>query len=124
MLSRGKIYKFSRLAFQSCLFINCRPGYHRSTLSNHSSFVKMYQRALLPALMAAARAQQVGTQKAETHPSLTWNKCTASGSCTQQAGSVVIDANWRWVHSTKDTTNCYTGNTVWMLYARIICRLN
>jgi cellulose 1,4-beta-cellobiosidase len=23
----------------------------------------------------------------------------------------VLDSNWRWLHSTKDTTNCYTGNT-------------
>jgi hypothetical protein len=73
----------------------------------------MHQRALLfSALAVAANAQQVGTQKPETHPSLTWQKCTAAGSCTQQSGSVVIDANWRWLHSTKDTTNCYTGNTV------------
>ncbi|GAQ03432.1 probable 1,4-beta-D-glucan cellobiohydrolase A [Aspergillus lentulus] len=72
----------------------------------------MHQRALLfSALAVAANAQQVGTQKPETHPPLTWQKCTAAGSCTQQSGSVVIDANWRWLHSTKDTTNCYTGNT-------------
>lgn len=77
------------------------------------SFIKMHQRALLfSALAVAANAQQVGTQKAENHPALTWQKCTAAGSCTQQSGSVVIDANWRWLHSTKDTTNCYTGNTV------------
>ncbi|KAF7156891.1 hypothetical protein CNMCM5623_000736 [Aspergillus felis] len=72
----------------------------------------MHRRALLfSALAVAANAQQVGTQKQETHPALTWQKCTAAGSCTQQSGSVVIDANWRWLHSTKDTTNCYTGNT-------------
>lgn len=72
----------------------------------------MHQRALLfSALAVAANAQQVGTQTPETHPPLTWQKCTAAGSCSQQSGSVVIDANWRWLHSTKDTTNCYTGNT-------------
>jgi len=74
----------------------------------------MAQRALLfSALMAAASAQQVGTYTTETHPSLTWEECTSSGSCTEQSGSVVIDSNWRWVHSTDDYTNCYTGNTVY-----------
>ncbi|PYH42648.1 glycoside hydrolase family 7 protein [Aspergillus saccharolyticus JOP 1030-1] len=72
----------------------------------------MYRRALLfSALWSAARAQQVGTQTAETHPALTWQKCTAAGSCTNQSASVVIDSNWRWVHSVDGTTNCYTGNT-------------
>ena len=74
---------------------------------------KMYQRALLfSAVMAATRAQQAGTYTTETKPSLTWEKCTASGSCTEQSGSVVIDSNWRWVHETNGYTNCYTGNTV------------
>lgn len=63
------------------------------------------------ALLAVSRAQQAGTQKEENHPSLSWQKCTSDG-CTKQQGSVVIDANWRWVHSTEDTTNCYTGNSV------------
>lgn len=73
----------------------------------------MYQKALLfSALAAAARAQQAGTLTAETHPSLTWQKCTAAGSCTDQKGSVVIDSNWRWLHSVDGSTNCYTGNTV------------
>jgi len=62
-------------------------------------------------LLAVAYGQQVGTQVAETHPTLTWSQCSAGGSCTTQQGSVVIDANWRWVHGTNDTTNCYTGNT-------------
>lgn len=75
----------------------------------------MYSHALfLSALLAVSRAQQAGTQKEETHPSLTWQKCSGSG-CTEQKGSVVIDANWRWVHSTEDTTNCYTGNAVSIL---------
>ncbi|KAL6697090.1 Exoglucanase 1 [Trichoderma pleuroticola] len=71
----------------------------------------MYQKlAAISAFLAAARAQQVCTQQAETHPPLTWQKCTASG-CTPQSGSVVLDANWRWTHDTKSTTNCYDGNT-------------
>ncbi|KAJ5610748.1 hypothetical protein N7510_007467 [Penicillium lagena] len=72
----------------------------------------MYERAFLfSAIMAAARAQQAGTLTPETHPSLTWEKCASGGSCTEQSGSVVVDANWRWVHDINSSTNCYTGNT-------------
>ncbi|KAG8726337.1 Exoglucanase 1, partial [Ceratobasidium sp. 414] len=61
-------------------------------------------------LLAAVRAQQVGTQKAEVHPALPWQKCTKSGGCaTQSNGKIVLDANWRWVHTTSGYTNCYTG---------------
>ncbi|GAB1523732.1 Exoglucanase 1 [Rhizoctonia solani] len=61
-------------------------------------------------LLSAIRAQQVGTQKAEVHPTLTWQKCTKSGGCqTQSQGKIVLDANWRWVHNTGGYTNCYTG---------------
>ncbi|CAG7954421.1 unnamed protein product [Penicillium olsonii] len=66
---------------------------------------------LLAAFLGVTQAQQVGTNTAEVHPSLTWQKCTSGGSCTSQSGKVVIDSNWRWVHSTKSSTNCYTGNT-------------
>ncbi|KAJ5584798.1 uncharacterized protein N7459_004598 [Penicillium hispanicum] len=62
------------------------------------------------ALLGTTQAQQVGTQKAEVHPSLTWSKCSSSGSCTSQTGEVVVDANWRWVHNVGGSTNCYTGN--------------
>ncbi|KAI9734310.1 MAG: hypothetical protein M1834_002414 [Cirrosporium novae-zelandiae] len=62
-------------------------------------------------LLAKARAQQVGTYTTETHPTLNIQKCTTSGGCSTVSGSVVIDANWRWLHSTSGYTNCYTGNT-------------
>lgn len=61
-------------------------------------------------LLAAVKAQQVGTNTPEVHPPLTVSKCTASG-CTTSTQSIVVDANWRWLHSTTGTTNCYTGNT-------------
>jgi cellulose 1,4-beta-cellobiosidase len=73
----------------------------------------MYQRALLfSALWSAARAQQAGTLQEEVHPALTWQRCEASGTCTDVSGSVVLDSNWRWTHSVEGSTNCYTGNTV------------
>ncbi|RDB20782.1 Exoglucanase [Hypsizygus marmoreus] len=62
--------------------------------------------------LAVVCAQQVGTSTAETHPKLSWQKCTKSGGCvTQSTGNVVLDANWRWVHNVGGYTNCYTGNT-------------
>jgi len=73
----------------------------------------MFRKAALVAfsLVAVGYAQQAGTQPAETHPSLTWETCTTGGSCTSNAGSVTLDSNWRWVHTTTGYTNCYTGNT-------------
>ncbi|KAJ3563981.1 hypothetical protein NP233_g8593 [Leucocoprinus birnbaumii] len=60
--------------------------------------------------LAVAYGQQVGTQQAENHPSLSWQRCTG-GSCQTVSGSVVLDSNWRWLHTTEGYTNCYTGNT-------------
>ncbi|KAF3922915.1 Exoglucanase [Dactylellina cionopaga] len=62
-------------------------------------------------LWSLAAAQNVGTQKAETHPSMSFETCDGSGGCASQSGEVVIDANWRWVHNNDGYTNCYTGNT-------------
>jgi cellulose 1,4-beta-cellobiosidase len=73
---------------------------------------KIYKNALLlAAFLTTANAQQVGTNTAEVHPALTWQKCTSGGSCTSQSGKVVIDSNWRWLHNTAGYSNCYTGNT-------------
>ncbi|CAN8102001.1 unnamed protein product [Discula destructiva] len=67
--------------------------------------------AAISALVAAVKAQQACTLNAESKPSLTWSNCAAGGSCTSTTGSVVIDANWRWVHDVNSSSNCYTGNT-------------
>jgi len=55
-------------------------------------------------------AQKPGTLKTEAHPSLTVSTCTVSGGCTTENKSVTIDQNWRWLHETGETHNCYTGN--------------
>lgn len=73
----------------------------------------MSREALALALFGFATrtyAQQVGTNTAEVHPSLPYQKCTSSG-CTTVDTSIVLDANWRWVHNVGGYTNCYTGNT-------------
>ncbi|KAL5531100.1 CBH1_4 [Sanghuangporus baumii] len=62
-------------------------------------------------LLAVAHGQQAGTLTAETHPSLSVQQCTGSGSCTSQSRSIVLDSNWRWLHDVNGYTNCYTGNT-------------
>lgn len=54
--------------------------------------------ALLALALAGVQAQQVGTLTAETHPPLTWTTYSSSGSPTTVSGSVVLDANWRWLH--------------------------
>ncbi|EKM59094.1 glycoside hydrolase family 7 protein [Phanerochaete carnosa HHB-10118-sp] len=61
-------------------------------------------------LAAIAAAQQAGTQTPETHPTLSSQKCTTAGGCVNQSTKVVLDSNWRWLHSTTGYTNCYTGN--------------
>ncbi|TEA19471.1 Exoglucanase 1 [Colletotrichum sidae] len=60
--------------------------------------------------LAMANAQQVGKEQTETHPKLTWQKCTAPGRCSNVNGEVVLDSNWRWLHDKNGYTNCYTGN--------------
>ncbi|KAK0709781.1 glycoside hydrolase [Lasiosphaeria miniovina] len=66
--------------------------------------------AALGALVGMASAQQVGTSQTETHPKMTWQKCSSGGSCTNQNGEVTIDSNWRWVHDKGGYSNCYDGN--------------
>lgn len=80
-------------------------------MSALNSFNVYKSAIILGSLLATATAQQIGTYNAETHPSLSWSTCTAGGSCTTNAGAITLDANWRWVHSTNSSTNCYTGNT-------------
>jgi len=68
------------------------------------------QLTAIAALVASARSQQACSLTTETHPPLSWSKCAAGGSCSTVSGSVTIDANWRWLHQTSSSTNCYTGN--------------
>ncbi|KAG8165656.1 hypothetical protein KVR01_004208 [Diaporthe batatas] len=63
------------------------------------------------ALATIVKAQASCDLKTETHPPLTWQKCAADGTCTDVAGSLTVDANWRWTHDKSSSTNCYTGNT-------------
>ena len=72
----------------------------------------MFRKVALVAFTLAAMAagQQVGTNTAENHPTLNSQKCTTAGGCVAQNTKIVLDSNWRWLHSTSGYTNCYTGN--------------
>ncbi|KAL0949979.1 hypothetical protein HGRIS_009993 [Hohenbuehelia grisea] len=61
--------------------------------------------------MVCVQSQQIGTNVPETHPPLTVQSCTNTGGCQSQQQSIVLDANWRWLHNNGGFTNCYTGNT-------------
>ena len=65
----------------------------------------------LASLLGMAVAQQAGKETTETHPKMTWSKCSSGGSCSSQSGEVTIDSNWRWVHDKNGYSNCYDGNT-------------
>lgn len=66
--------------------------------------------AALAAVVTVAHAQSAWNLTAETYPSMTWSTCAEGGTCTSQEGSVVIDSNWRWLHTTDGPVNCYSGN--------------
>jgi len=62
-------------------------------------------------LLRASAAQQAGHTEQEGNPTIILKECTNAGGCTSQRKKVVLDANWRWVHSTSGFDNCYTGDT-------------
>jgi cellulose 1,4-beta-cellobiosidase len=64
----------------------------------------------LLAMLTLVDGQQVGKETAETHPKMSWQRCTSKSSCTTVNGEVVLDANWRWLHDKNGYSNCYTGN--------------
>jgi cellulose 1,4-beta-cellobiosidase len=61
-------------------------------------------------VLSVVCAQQTGTQTPESHPILSIQKCALGNSCQVQSTSITLDANWRWLHTTSGTKNCYTGN--------------
>ena len=56
------------------------------------------------------QSQQAGTFEQEQKPTILLKECTNSGGCTQQNAKLTLDANWRWIHETSGSNNCYTGN--------------
>ncbi|KAL0586662.1 hypothetical protein ABG067_003650 [Albugo candida] len=65
---------------------------------------------VLASLLPTGRTQQVGTLQPEKHPLLPMKFCNSTG-CEPVANTqIVLDANWRWVHELKGSSNCYKGN--------------
>ncbi len=46
----------------------------------------------------------------EGNPTITLKECTIADGCTSRQAKLTLDANWRWIHHTEGSTNCYTGN--------------
>ncbi|KAK4223566.1 Exoglucanase 1 [Podospora fimiseda] len=65
---------------------------------------------LFPVLLGTATAQGFGNHNNEIHPKLQWTSCSQPNNCQQVNGEVVLDANWRWLHTKNGYTNCYDGN--------------
>jgi len=58
--------------------------------------------------ICVSMAQQPGTSKTEGNPTISVKECTSNG-CSIKDHKLVLDANWRWIH-TEDSKNCYEGN--------------
>lgn len=66
----------------------------------------MSRKTLLSAFLATVvSAQQPGKLSPEVHPKLPTWECTLAGGCVQKDTSLVLDSDYRWVH-TDDYTNC------------------
>lgn len=60
-------------------------------------------------LASFANAQNPGTVSPEIHPQLTTAKCTTEGGCITQNTSVVLDYNYRWIHTAEGYDSCTTS---------------
>jgi cellulose 1,4-beta-cellobiosidase len=78
----------------------------------------MYQQAAVAVSLfaASAYAQIAGSYNPEVHPPLTSYKCTTSGGCKPVNTSVVLDANYRWLHNKGGYKNCIEAG-----FSREIC---
>lgn len=66
--------------------------------------------AVLATLSSSVQAQQSGSSTPEVHPSLSTQQCSSAGGCVIEQTSIVLDANWRWLHEVGGYRNCFTGN--------------
>eukprot|EP01133_Synstelium_polycarpum_P002480 gene2480-2821_t len=68
--------------------------------------------AIILSIQSGVHGQAIG-QIQELHPKLSWSQCSTNGQCSKKNGEVVIDANWRWLHTSPTAaggqTDCY-GN--------------
>ena len=65
--------------------------------------------ATVLAALPLVNGQQPGSVTPEVHPKLSTWQCTKSGGCVEQDTSVVLDWNYRWFHTSDNTTSCTTS---------------
>jgi len=65
---------------------------------------------LLFSSFGSVLSQQAGTLEQEGNPTITLKECTLAGGCTSRQAKLTLDANWRWIHQTSGSQNCYTGD--------------
>ncbi|KAK3937687.1 concanavalin A-like lectin/glucanase domain-containing protein [Diplogelasinospora grovesii] len=75
------------------------------------SFARRLAAAAL-AVSQLASAQNPGTATPEVHPPLTTWKCTTGGGCVAQNTSVVLDWNYRWMHTATGYDSCTTSSGI------------
>ncbi|KAK3302835.1 glycoside hydrolase family 7 protein [Chaetomium strumarium] len=75
---------------------------------------KTFQRLAATALavLPFVNGQQPGSSTPEVHPKLATWKCTTSGGCVEQQTSVVLDWNYRWIHTANGSTSCTASGGV------------
>jgi cellulose 1,4-beta-cellobiosidase len=61
---------------------------------------------LLGALIRQVESQSFATLQPEIHPAMGWELCSSVG-CAKQNGSLVLDAEWRWIHEKASLSNCF-----------------
>ncbi|CAE8717611.1 unnamed protein product [Polarella glacialis] len=61
----------------------------------------------LALLSPGGQAQQAGAVTPEESPAISLQHCSKERGCEQEQASLVLDANWRWVHNVGGYTNCY-----------------
>ena len=59
-------------------------------------------------LSAVVLAQQIGSNTPEIHPRLVSERCSQKTGCLKANTSIVLDSNFRWLHTKMGTENCVT----------------
>ena len=70
----------------------------------------MQRLAILSASLVLCEAQLQGHLSTEEHPRLIVHHCTKAHGCVAHEKSVVMDANWRWIHQHNASVACYDDN--------------
>ena len=55
-------------------------------------------------------SQQPGQFETEEKPTITLKECINSNGCQETKAKLTLDSNWRWIHETSGSQNCYTGD--------------